>query len=331
VGSLTTGSVLVGRYRLGEPLGSGGSATVYAARDERLDRDVAVKVWDGQGRTARTSDDETRVLATLSHPGVVVVHDAAVQDGVEFLVMERVEGASLSRLLHTGPLDPDRAGRLLAQLAGTLAHLHEQGLVHGDVTPSNVLVAADDHVKLADFGGVRPTGERAEVGTPGYLSPEQLAGEPLSPASDVYALGLVLRACLDGVADVPAGLTALVAETTDPDPVRRPSAAAVAVRLEARGGGQHTLVLPPPSPPPSRSSRLWPAAAALLLAVLLLAITAPDRHEDRGAVVPPPAVPSTATPTASAVETVSPAPPPVVPPEQLVRGRGKSHHGRGRH
>jgi serine/threonine-protein kinase len=332
VEALTTGTVLVGRYHLGEPLGSGGSGTVWAAHDERLDRDVAVKVWSGPAQVAGTPDDETHVLATLSHPGVVVVHDAGVQEGVAFLVMERVEGPSLAELLRTGPLDPERAAGLLAQLARTLDHLHAQGLVHGDVKPANVLVPPDDHVKLADFGGVRRTGEKADRGTPGWLSPEVASGAPLTPAGDVWALGTLLRACLDGLPDVPDDLAAVVAECTDSDPVRRPSAAAVAVRLEVRGGG-HTMVLPLPPGTPSRGLRLWPAAAAVLVALLLLALTAPDQGGDSSAVVPPSSVPAAPSPTPSPTARPSPSSlVPVAPPPQLVQRQGNGHgKGRGRH
>ncbi len=330
MGGLTTGSVLHGRYRLQKPLGSGGSATVYAAADERLGREVAVKVWSGaEGLPA--PDDETRVLATLSHPGVVVVHDSGVEDGTPFLVMERVPGSSLADVLRAGPVDAARCAALLAQLSRTLADLHAQGLVHGDVTPPNVLVTEGDQVKLADFGEVRRTGGRAESGTPGFVSPEVLAGEPLTAASDVYAVGVLLRRCLARLPEPPEELAALAARCTDGHPERRPGAALLAARLEAYGGHDRTLPLVLPGPRHRRRRRLpLVAAGLLLLGGLAVALPGLGSNGDRPAVQPRPSVTPAAAvphPTVAPVRSARPAP---VAPKPPATHHGK-HHGKGRH
>jgi serine/threonine protein kinase len=191
------GSLLAGRYRTGTVLGTGGCATVYAAHDELLGRDVAVKVWSTDAAWA----DETRLTAQLHHPGVVVVHDGGVTGDATYLVMELVDGPSLARVLQDGALPRGRAVRIVSQLAHTLALVHADGIVHGDVKPANVLLAAGDRVVLADFGVAQPSlSAPADVvlGTPQYLSPEQVRGQPVTAATDVYATGLVLLECLTG-------------------------------------------------------------------------------------------------------------------------------------
>lgn len=262
-GMRTEPRVLSGRYRLGEQLGQGGCATVYAAVDEQLARDVAVKVWEGP---STEPVDEVRLTARLRHPGVVVVHDAHVSAELSYLVMERVRGCSLADALRDGPLPTDRAVRIVEQLARTLSHVHGDDVVHGDVKPANVMLGPGDDVTLTDFGVAVPsrTCNRSEArGTPSYLSPEQVRGLPVTAATDVYALGLVLLECLTGrrafegtpeeaavarllappqvPSRLPADLAALVRATTDPDPDARPAARDVADQLAVRAAAASEL------------------------------------------------------------------------------------------
>ncbi len=218
---------LAHRYVLGDPLGQGGSAQVFRARDSRLDRAVAVKIFRLDGASpvqVRRYAHEARVLADLSHPSLVALLDVGADvlpeiGPVAFLVMELVEGRTLRDVLADGPLEPATTADVGRQLAHALAHAHAAGVVHRDVKPSNVLVADERAatgrrdaptlpVVLADFGiaatatepgsteaGRMGTDDRA---TAGYQSPEQALGERVGPASDVYSLGLLLLECLTG-------------------------------------------------------------------------------------------------------------------------------------
>jgi serine/threonine protein kinase len=352
---LRAGQVLAGRYRLRDPLGRGGCAVVWDAYDTALHRDVAVKVWHDPAEGAA----EARLTAKLNHPGVVVVHDVHIDDELPFLVMERVEGVSLDTELGLGPLSPERTRQLVGQLATTLALVHADGIVHGDVKPGNVLLGPGDRVTLADFGVAGPSGPSlgdVAVGTPHYLSPEQVRGRSITPATDIYALGLVLLECLTATRAypgpaagsaaarlhrapsvpswVPADLAALVREMTDLDPVRRPTAAGVAARLD-RGPRSDTTVLavgpPTQSLAVSREGRKrWALVGAALLAVVLaLAVTGPsdDTADSHG---PAPAPTTTTSPAAR--PSPSPAVVPAVqrataaPAPAPRKGHGKKHH-----
>jgi eukaryotic-like serine/threonine-protein kinase len=206
-GSVNEGRLLDGRYRLGVVLGTGGVAEVYRARDERLERSVAVKLFRGDvGAELHRHEDEMRTLARLNHPALVTVLDAGTDDLTQqpYLVMELVEGATLADTLRAGPLGLARAGEIGASVADALAYVHGQGLVHRDVKPANVLISTGGRVYLADFGiarlvdSVHLTRVGDVVGTPSYFAPEQVSGEPVGPPADVYALGLVLLECLTG-------------------------------------------------------------------------------------------------------------------------------------
>lgn len=226
VAGVTRGLVLDGRYRIEEVVGQGGMATVYRAHDEILDRDVAIKLFPStpDGDEVLRHHSEMHVLARLSHPGLVTLHDAgsAYAGGPNeqtYLVMELVTGPTLSDLLATGPLPSRHVARVGRQLAEALTTVHEAGVVHRDIKPANVLlvepaVAQEENpdaalttgpvVKIADFGiarfadGARLTMTGTTLGTATYLSPEQAAGTTVGPATDVYALGLVLLECLTG-------------------------------------------------------------------------------------------------------------------------------------
>lgn len=194
------------RYVLGRLIGEGATACVYEAEDNVLQREVAVKVFrqpDIGDSPSERIDEETRILASLAHPHLLPVFDSGRgADGHRFIVMPLVRGTTLARELNRGPLEPREVKRIGEALAGALAHVHERGIVHRDVKPSNVLLAEDGTPYLADFGfahavdGPALTATDCIVGTAGYLAPEQAEGLPVTPAVDVYALGLVLLEAL---------------------------------------------------------------------------------------------------------------------------------------
>jgi eukaryotic-like serine/threonine-protein kinase len=202
----TTTSFGDGRYRLEHPLGHGGMATVYLARDEELDRPVAIKVLAqnlaGDSAFRERFLREARLAARLSHPNVVSVYDAGeAEDGRPFIVMEYVSGTTLAEV---GPLDPGEAVGLVVQACRGLGPAHEAGLVHRDVKPQNLLLRDDGVLKVADFGIARAAETTAltqvgtVLGTAAYLSLEQALGDEVTPAADVYALGAVLYELLSG-------------------------------------------------------------------------------------------------------------------------------------
>ena len=200
------------RYTLLEEIGRGGMATIYAARDETLGREVALKVSNalsGQAAVDARMRTEASVLAALEHPGVVPVHDAGVlPDGRAYYVMKRVRGAPLHDLAGS-PLAVDERVRILERVCETMAFAHARGIVHRDLKPGNVMVGAFGEVLVLDWGVARvpeASGEPgAVIGTPGFMSPEQAAGrsEHADERADVYALGAILLALLTG-ADPPA-------------------------------------------------------------------------------------------------------------------------------
>ncbi len=203
------GTVLGGRYRLVELLGQGGMATIYRARDNQLERDVAVKVLRPEYGADPDFIDrfryEAQSAASLSHPNVVAVHDYGADPVGPFIVMELVEGEDLSSILRkTGALPPRAAARLVAQAARAVAAAHDRGFVHRDIKPGNILVTREGRVKVADFGIARALSESAltlpgtTLGSVHYFSPEQARGEMATPASDIYSLGIVLFELLTG-------------------------------------------------------------------------------------------------------------------------------------
>jgi serine/threonine-protein kinase len=259
---------LAGRYRLCRWLAVGGMGQVWQAVDKVLDRPVAVKLLRDEhaGDRSRISRlrEEAHHAATVSHPGIASVFDygeATTADGakpIAFLVMELVDGEPLSALLaREGRLGLGRSLDILGQAGLALGAAHRAGLVHRDIKPANLLVRPDGMVKVIDFGVAQALGPRAcdqrdgLFGTAGYLSPEQATGQPVTPASDVYALGVVAYECLAGrrpftgdhplaVAlahllqappplpdDVPAAVRALVARAMAKDPRRRPADASM--------------------------------------------------------------------------------------------------------
>jgi serine/threonine-protein kinase len=232
----TPNSLIGGRYRVIHGIGSGGMALVYQALDLNLQRQVAVKVLREDliadpAFTARFLQ-EARSAANLVHPNIVTVYDFGHDAGRYFLVMEFVDGMELKTLLRRrGRLPVEQAADLMIQICAGVGYAHRAGLVHCDLKPQNILVSADLRAKITDFGIARalatiPPDETNEVvwGSPQYFAPEQAAGGPPSPASDVYALGVILFEMLTGQlpfrADDSAGLAELHLRATPPSPRR---------------------------------------------------------------------------------------------------------------
>ena len=202
----------IGHYRIDGVLGRGGMSVMYRATDVRLGRKVALKVMGenltGDNEFRERFVDEARNTSAIDHANVVPLYDFGEVDGLLFIAMRLVDGADLANLIKDGPLSPARTLALLAQVAEALDNLHENGLVHLDVKPANVLVttreSANEHVYLADFGLTRrgATGHRTRsgdfLGSPTYAAPEHLRGEPVDGRTDEYALACVLFACLTG-------------------------------------------------------------------------------------------------------------------------------------
>jgi eukaryotic-like serine/threonine-protein kinase len=198
-----------GRYRLGERLGHGGMGEVFAAHDLRLDREVALKLLradlaEQNGMRARVVA-EARLAARLSHPHVVGVLDTGEQDGRPFVVMERLSGRTLRDELSDGPLPAERVRDVGLQVLRALAAAHALGIVHRDVKPGNVLDAGVGTWKVADFGIAKwihadetLTGTGELLGSPSYLAPERIEGQQAGPASDLYAVGVLLYEALCG-------------------------------------------------------------------------------------------------------------------------------------
>jgi eukaryotic-like serine/threonine-protein kinase len=268
--------VLAGRYALEDEIAVGGFARVYRATDRRLNRPVAVKMLDA-GRVA-TADPaakqrfvrEARSSAGFTHPHAVTVYDAGEADGELFIVMELVDGPSLAEAMaDRGQFAESDAVLIATQVLSALGAAHASGIVHRDVKPANILLDARGDAKLADFGIAKRFDDLTDsltatgliVGTPRYLSPEYARGEPISPATDIYAVGVILHEMLAGappfadesllatanrdrhpvprVGDIRSGITPSVADATAralaPDPADRFSSADA--MAEALGGG----------------------------------------------------------------------------------------------
>jgi HD-like signal output (HDOD) protein/tRNA A-37 threonylcarbamoyl transferase component Bud32 len=197
----------LGRFAVLASLGRGGEATVYLAHDPLLDRQVAVKVIDPD-RLERSGWrerllTEARNVGRLQHPNVVTLHDVGEHAGGPFLVFEYVQGTSLKGLLRAqGPLPLPRALHLARQVLAGVAHAHARGVAHLDLKPGNILVSAEDVARVTDFGTSRLVGQAradgAVYGSPRYLTPEQITGGELGPATDVFALGILLYELLTG-------------------------------------------------------------------------------------------------------------------------------------
>lgn len=249
------GTLIANRYRLQKRAAAGGEGEVWHAADLAVGRQVTLRLL----RHARAGDIRRFLAAArLRHPGIIQVYDYGLA-GVEripFLVTERAGDTSLATVMSTGPLEPAWVLDVLRQAASALAAAHAVGLVHDHISPGNLLLVSGGAVKLSDFG----SGSAADV-APRYLAPERTRGTPATPASDLYALGMVAWECLTGnparrepghgnrpLPELPAvigpGLAALVADLTAADPADRPASAAWAV---GRAGGLLALPLRPAS------------------------------------------------------------------------------------
>lgn len=205
--------VIAGRYRLLSPLGEGGMGTVWRARDEVLQREVAVKEVRAPAglpdseieRMYARLEREAWAAARVSHRNVVTVYDVAMEDGRPWIVMELIRGIALSDLLDAeGPLDPQRAAHIGAEVLAALRAAHEAGVLHRDVKPGNVLMANDGRVVLTDFGIATVEGSSAltmtgeVIGSPEFLAPERALGRTPGPESDLWSLGVLLYAAVEG-------------------------------------------------------------------------------------------------------------------------------------
>jgi Protein kinase domain len=241
----TAGRLVSGRYRLHEPIGRGAMGIVWRGRDELLDREVAVK----EVRAAAENDSiyqrtlrEAKAAARLNHPGVVTVFDVVEDDGSPWIVMELVQARSLDRVIaEDGPLRPLQAAHVGQQLLSALECAHQAGVLHRDVKPGNVLVAADNAVKLTDFGIATFPGDPALTqvgmvyGTPGYTAPERVRGERAAPASDLWSLGATLYTAVEGRGPFnrPGGSAAIFAAVAHEPAPRAPSAGPLGPVIDA--------------------------------------------------------------------------------------------------
>ena len=232
---MSENTILGGRYELLGHLGKGGMAYVHHAHDKNLQRDVAIKIL----RDSLIEDPEfqarflheARSAANLTHPNIVTIYDFGYDNGRYFIVMEYIEGTDLkSLILRNNRLNPEEAVDLMIQISAGVGYAHRAGLVHCDLKPQNILVGHDNRVKITDFGiaralaSIRPD-EYSQIvwGSPTYFAPEQAAGASPSPASDVYALGVILFEMLTGrppfVATDPV-LLAKLHQVASPPPLR---------------------------------------------------------------------------------------------------------------
>ncbi|QDQ13228.1 serine/threonine-protein kinase [Streptomyces spectabilis] len=275
------GRLVGGRYRLLSKLGHGGMGTVWRAKDETVDREVAVKeprVPDHLPERERANAfermrREARAAARLDHPAVVNVHDVVVEDGQPWIVMEFVRGRSLGAALREGTLGARESARVGLEVLGALEAAHAAGILHRDVKPDNVMLGDHDRVVLTDFGIAQIEGETnltdtgGFVGSPEFIAPERVLGQRPGPASDLWSLGVVLYAATEGVSpfrrsNTPATLQSVLNATPaapasaqgpladaingllQKDPGHRPNAARVRALLEE--------AVRPPQPPPTQ-------------------------------------------------------------------------------
>jgi serine/threonine-protein kinase len=304
------GEVLADRYELEELVGSGGMSSVYRAHDRLLDRKVALKILHQQysydEEYVERFRREARAVATLSHPNIVTVIDRGEHAGRQFIVFEYVDGENLKRLIERrGPAPVATALELAIQIAGGLSFAHQQGLVHRDVKPQNVLLNGDLRAKVTDFGiarslnvqhGMTQTG--TVLGTSDYIAPEQAQGQQVDEQTDVYSLGVVVYELLTSEVPFPGENFVAVAMrhiNEEPPPVRdkRPD---VSPRLEA--AIQRAMA--------KRPGDRFPTMQAF--AAELQACLAETQSAGTQIAVPPPAAPQQTTQIRRRRRTVSPWP-----------------------
>ena len=291
--------IVAGRYQLGARLGAGGMGEVRAATDLRLGREVAIKLL----RPSLAEDDdirerfkrEARAAARISHPNVVVIFDTGEDGRVPYIVMERLSGETLADALADGPLTPAHARTLTLEVLAALEAAHARGVLHRDIKPANILWGPDGHVRVADFGVAKiiPDTDANTTGvlfgTAPYLAPERLAGGPASPATDVYAVGVILFEALAGQppfgGSSPAEIAASISATEpkslgDLCPHVEPGMVAVVERAIAKD-------------PAGRFQ-----SASAMVAALHAVAGEPDQLPSAAATLPMSAVPTTTSETA---------------------------------
>ncbi len=228
--STSSPDLIAGRYRLDSVLGRGGMGEVRAGTDLRLHRDVAVKLLradlSDQADLRARFEREARAAARISHPNVVAVFDIGEHRGVPYIVMERLPGGTLAQELAGGTITQARACAVVLEVLSALEAAHRLGVLHRDIKPSNILRGHDGSAKVSDFG-IAKIAEDPDPGTTGvlfgtaaYLAPERLAGEPATPATDLYSVGVVLFEALAGRppfrADTPLGLVQAISGDSPP-------------------------------------------------------------------------------------------------------------------
>jgi tRNA A-37 threonylcarbamoyl transferase component Bud32 len=318
--------VLGGRYRLVRHLARGGMAEVYVAEDQLLNRTVAVKVLFPELARDEAFVErfrrEARAAASLNHHNIVSVYDFGEDEGSWFIVMEYVEGRNLRDIIRSeGPMEPARAADFGAEVAAALGAAHAQGIIHRDVKPANVLIAADTGtVKVADFGIARAANARQGLTMPGtvlgtatYLSPEQAQGQAVDARTDVYSLGMVLYEMLAGkppfTGDSPVAVAYQQLSQTAPPPSTHndlvpPALDAIVMKAMSKD-------------PAARQSSAEEIREELL--AIDRAVGDPDAT---AAIVPPPAAEPTAVIAAGSTSVLPPAPPVTTEPVVERRAAG---------
>ena len=347
--TFTIGDLVAGRYRLDERIGEGGFGAVYRAYDAQRDHEVALKLLDIQSDTdARRVAREAAILRTLDHPNVVVLFDEGALRDTHYLALELLPGQDLADLLEQRLLDADETVEVVRQVAAALTQAHQAGVLHRDIKPENIRVIQHRNgpmrLKLMDFGIARPTDAGSPgvtatgevIGTPRYMSPEQLTNKPLGPPSDLYSLGLVAIECLvgrdalagialadqlerlernyafdlTGLKHVGANLVAVLARMTARDGKDRfQSAASVVHALQAIENSPTLEPRPARSRPSSKGTMRSVAAGAavsVLIGSIWIASTNDDSQPRRLPTAPPP------TPQANV------APHPVIEPDATL-------------
>jgi serine/threonine protein kinase/Tfp pilus assembly protein PilF len=322
--SLSIGARL-GPYEIISQVGAGGMGEVYKARDTRLQRIVAIKVLRegvSVGRARLRLEREARAIASVTHPNICALYDIGFENGIQYLVIEYVDGETLADRIHRGPMPPGEVVRRALEVARALEAAHAQGLVHRDLKPGNIMITRDG-TKLLDFGLAKVcsamaelsdeteegplTAEGTAVGTPAYMAPEQLHAVDVDGRADIFALGAILYEALTGRRafgpggsaanadpqpvssirpDVPAALVRVIETCLARDPAARwQSAHEVAAQLQA----METIPALPISRTRTRRARILAAAAALVVAIAGIAVAFhlwPGDPIDRLAVLP---------------------------------------------
>ena len=327
--------LILSRYRLVERIAAGGSAEVWRAHDEQLDRPVAVKrlhphlLPDSASRQRLVA--EARAAARLSHPVIVGIYDVDDTGESPAIVMELVDGESLAtRIDRDGPLPEREAVRITADVAEALYHAHQQGVVHRDVKPGNVLLAEDGRTRLVDFGIAHSLAASAErltldgtvIGTLRAMAPEQLSGGPITPRTDLYGLGVILHEGLTGRPPYPAATPVVLAEAQRAglpavDGVD-PALAAVLAACLARDPAERPLH----AGALASALRSWLAGDPSPAAAMAPAGRPPPSHADTGAITQ--VVPALPPVAAIAAATAAPALPGGAPAEPRAHRRSRA-------